>query len=236
MKMLLETQIYNRKSITDYTLSNFIFDKDYTHLRIINDYSTEFDSEYLKKYTDDVVQYEKKLSINTLMYRSFKTWYNEKWDMVYHFDNDIIHSPEWFKMLNILSTHGLPVTLYRSSFIAKFGQGVSRVIGSVPFGEVKSGLFGGCSILFNKEHIEKIVKNLPPTEEEFDKMTTHTAFDSLFQMWCDSQSRYIVPTYSYCLHYGVGGRGHKTLYDDIALNPEPYLDKIWKKIISNSLL
>jgi hypothetical protein len=72
MKILIEVQCFNRKPITEITLNQLSKYKDDCDLRIVNDYSDEYDNEWLKQFSDETISYEKKLTISKLKYRTFK--------------------------------------------------------------------------------------------------------------------------------------------------------------------
>ena len=74
MKILIEVQCFNRKPITEITLKQLADYKGDSDLRIVNDYSTEYDNEWLSQFSTDVVQYDKKLNISKLKYRTFKNF------------------------------------------------------------------------------------------------------------------------------------------------------------------
>lgn len=236
MKTLIEIHCYNRKNISELALSQIKKYKGNATLRIINDYSTEYNNKWLENYADEVVQYEKKLNINRLKYRSFKSFYDSDYDFFYMCDNDMYHDPCFMDMLFKLyyQSNKLPVTLYNSSFINSFGDRVSKIIDNTPNGHIKKGLFGGASTFLDKSHI-KIINNdlLPNNEDIWNKMTSSTAWDSQWQRKI-SNSKYIIPSMSYVEHFGINGQNHKSKDSDYALNPTPFLknisDDIWNKI------
>lgn len=231
MKVLIEVQCFNRKTITEKSLSQLKQYKKDADLHIINDYSTEYDNKWLEQFADKVIQYSEKATINRLKYRTFKRFLDSDYDFLYMTDNDAIHDPYFMNQLFKIyyQSNGLPVTLYRSSFIKKCN--VYKVIQNIPNGEIRQGLFGGISTFLSKEHVQKIVNNLPKTEDEWVIQTEKTAWDSKIQKWC-SNNFFAVPQMSYVEHFGVGGQNHKHPNSDVALNPTPYLknisENIWK--------
>jgi hypothetical protein len=232
MKILIEVQAYNRKPITEITLNQLSKHKDDCDLRIVNDYSSEYDNEWLKQFSDNVIIYEKKLNISKLKYRTFKSFLETDYTHLYMCDNDMYHDPNFVNVLKKYAKNNLPITLYRSSFIHSFGQGVHQYIKHYENVSLKSGLYGGASVFLNREHIEKIVELLPDTEEEFEQMCLNTAWDSQIQKMIDTKRFYLIPNKSYCEHYGWKGQNHTERNSDIALNPTKYLEdkseEIWK--------
>jgi hypothetical protein len=226
-------QTFNRKKITEICLNQIKTYKDDAHLRIINDYSTEYDNEWLKQFSDDVIQYEKKLTINRLKWRTFKAFLDTDYTHLYMCDSDIYHDPSFINILKKYQGNNLPITLYRSSFIHSFGDGVSKYLKHWDNISLKSGLFGGASVFLNRNHIEKIVSQLPD-EDIWASFTSKEAWDSKIQRMIDEKKLYLIPKESYCEHFGTGGQNHKTKNSDYALNPTQYLKdncpKIWKTI------
>lgn len=235
MKLLIEVQTFNRKAITEICLNQIKENKEDAYLRIVNDYSTEYDNEWLKKFGDEVIQYEKKLSINRLKWRTFHNFLKTDFTHLYMCDNDIYHDPSFISILKKYKGNNLPMTLYRSSFIHSFGEGVSKYVKHWDKVSLKSGLFGGASVFLNREHIEKIVSILPD-EDTWASLTNKDAWDSKIQRMIDEKRLYLIPKESYCEHFGTGGQNHKNRLSDYALSPTQYLkDKssdIWK-IIEN---
>ena len=84
-------------------------------------------------------------------------------------------------------------------------------------------------MFLDRKHIEKIVDNLPDTEEEWISMTKSVAWDSLIQSWT-SNKYFAIPDKSYVEHYGLGGQNHKTKNSDLALEPTPFLKETSKNI------
>ena len=223
MKILIEVQCFNRKPITEIVLKQLAEHKGDCDLKIVNDYSTEYDNEWLMQFSDDVISYEKKLNITKLKYRTFKSFLETDYTHLYMCDNDMYHDPNFVNVLKKYAKNNLPMTLYRSSFIHSFGNGVHQYIKHYESVSLKAGLYGGASVFLSREHIEKIVEKLPSTEEEFDTMCKTNAWDSQIQKMIDEKRFYLIPKESYCEHYGKDGENHKTMESDYALNPTNYL-------------
>jgi hypothetical protein len=213
MKILIEVQCFNRKPITAITLKQLADYKGDCDLKIINDHSTEYDNEWLSQFSDDVVQYDNKLNITKLKYRTFKNFLETDYTHLYMCDNDMYHDPNFVNVLKKYAKNNLPMTLYRSSFIHSFGEGVHKYIKHYENVSLKSGLYGGASVFLSREHIEKIVSKLPQTEEDIDE-----------------RRLYLIPAESYCEHYGWKGYNHHEKNSDIALNPTKFLENKSKEI------
>ena len=229
MKVLIEVQCYNRKTITEIVLNQIKRYKGIADLHIVNDHSTEYDSEWLKQFSDNIIEYDKKATINVLKYRSFKRFLESDYDYFYMCDNDAFHDPGFLdKLFSIYhQSSNLPVTLYRSSFIKKCG--VYRTVKKIPNGDIRHGLFGGISTFLDRKHIENIVENLPSTEQEWITLTKSTAWDSMIQDWA-SNKLFAVPHMSHVEHYGWKGQNHTEWVSDVALNPTPYLEQTYDSI------
>jgi hypothetical protein len=234
MKILIEVQCFNRKPITEIVLKQLAEYKDDCDLRIVNDHSTEYDNEWLSQFTDNVIQHEKKLNISKLKFRTFKSFLETDYTHLYMCDNDMFHDPNFISVLKKYAKNNLPMTLYRSSFIHSFGKGVHQYLKHYENVSLKAGLYGGASVFLNREHVEKIVANLPDTEEDFEQMCSKIAWDSQIQKMIDPNRLYLIPNKSYCEHYGWKGHNHHEKDSDIALNPTKYLqennDWIWNKL------
>lgn len=234
MKILIEMQCYNRKHITEICLNQLITYKQDSNLRIVNDYSTEYDNEWLNNFSNNVIQYEKKLTINKLKYRTFKNFLDTDYTHLYMTDNDMYHDPNFITFLKKYNGNNIPITLYRSSFIHSFGNGVSRYMKIYGDVSLKAGLYGGASVFLNRNHIEKIVKNLPENEDLWSIQCEKEAWDSKIQKIIDPKRLYLIPNESLCEHFGWNGANHKKKLDDYALNPTEFLKNetplIWKKL------
>lgn len=235
MKILIEVQCFNRKNITEICLNqiNKYKSKD-CDLRIINDYSTEYDNDWLSQFSSDIIMYEKKLNISKLKYRTFKNFLNSDYDYLYMCDNDIFHDKDFIYFLKKYMGNNLPITLYKSSFIHSFGDNVSKYLKIYENISLKTGLFGGASVFLNRKHVEKIVENLPKDENEWSDSCVNVAWDSKIQKMIDNRKYYLIPNESMCEHYGKDGLNHKKLTDDYALNPTEYLESM-KDTILNSI-
>ena len=234
MRILIEVQCYNRKEITNIVLNQLNKYKNDCDLRVVNDYSSEYDNEWLSQFTSDVVKYEEKLNINKLKYRTFKNFLDSDYTHLYMCDNDMFHDPNFVKILKKYEGNKLPMTLYRSSFIHSFGKNVSQYLKRYDKISLKSGLYGGASVFLNRDHVEKIVSLLPSNEDEWDLMCNKEAWDSKIQRMIDPKKLYLIPNESYCEHFGWKGQNHVEKNSDIALNPTKYLEEnkewIWDKL------
>ncbi len=231
MKILIDVQVYNRKTITDICLAQLVKYKGDADLKIVNDYSTEYDNDWLKRFTDNVIMYEKKLTINKLKYRTFKSFLDTDYTHLYMCDNDIYHDPNFLNILKKYQGNNLPLTLYRSSFIHKFGDGVSKYLKHWESVSLKSGLFGWASVFLNRGHVEKIVSKLPENEDVWGVSCVKEAWDSKIQSMIDDKRLYLIPKESYCEHFGWKGQNHTEIKSDIALNPTEYLKNEYDRIM-----
>lgn len=237
-RVLIEVHCYNRKIITELALTQLQRYKHNAFIRVVNDYSDPdiYDNEWLDNFSDESIIYEKKLNINILKYRMFKNFYNSGYEYLYMCDSDILHDPMYMEQLFKLyhrSNH-LPVTLYNSTFINGFGQRVSRMIGRVEDGIIKQGLFGGCSVFLDRNHVKILMDNMLNIDEsEWDIKTKKTAWDSQFQRYLND-NKYIVSSMSYCEHFGINGQNHKKRGSDQAIDPTQYLkdisEMIWNRL------
>lgn len=232
MKILLECHVYNRKKITEICFEhiNKYRDHSISDLKIVNDHSTEYDNEWLKQFTPNVVSYPKKETINVLMYRAFKEFLDTDYTHFYNFDNDAVHDPSYFDMLIKLhqQSKGLPVTLYKSSYVASFPNACVSV-STIPNGIIRAGVYGGISVFLSRENIENIVKYMPPTEDPW-RVNINPGWDSLIQGYMGNNKLHATPEMSYVEHYGFNGQNHSLWTSDYAINPTPYLKSTYSDI------
>jgi hypothetical protein len=216
MNILIEVHCYNRRAITEIVLRQLYENRRGHDMLIVNDHSTEYDNQWLSQWATKTLSYPNKESINTLKHRAFKHFLDTDYTHLYMCDNDAFHTSDYIAQLDYLhrETHGLPVTLYRSSFIQEKYSHVSTVIEEHPDYEIRRGLCGGISVLLSRAHVERIVHRMSPREWNGD---TKPAWDSL--IWEYLETPYAVPHMSYVEHYGAHGVNHKTMDSDHALNP-----------------
>lgn len=235
MRLLIEVHTHNRKAITEIVLNQIKKYKGDADLRIVNDNSTEYDTDWLKQFSDDIVDHKENQGISKLKYNTFKYFNDSDYTHLYMCDNDIFHDPKFVDVLKKYHKNNLPMTLYRSSFIHSFGDRVSKYIKVSKDVSIKKGLYGGASVFLNKEHVSKICMDLPQTSEQWEQMCSKIAWDSKIQNIIDPKRIYLITNKSYCEHFGVDGLNHKEKDSDFALNPTDYIkeksEEIWKKIM-----
>lgn len=234
MKLLIRVETWNRKNITEICLKQLKETKKDAFLEIVDDHSIEYDLDYLKQFGDNVFRYEKKLGISKLKYRLFKEFLKTDYTHLYMCDSDIYHDIDFIQFLNKYKSNNIPITLYKSSFIHSFGDGVHKYLKIYDNISLKAGLYGGCSVFLSKEQVSKIVENLPETEDIWESMCATEAWDSKIQKMIDLKRFYLIPNKSLCEHYGEGGKNHTQMNSDYALDPTEYLiekkEEILKKL------
>lgn len=231
MKLLIRVETFNRKNIMDVCLKQLHKFKKNSFIEIVDDYSTEYDEKYLEQYSDKSFRYEKKLDISKLKFRCLHDFLNSDYTHLYMTDSDIYHDSNYINFLEKYKSNNLPITLYKSSFIHSFGDGVHKYLKTWDEVSLKTGLYGGCSVFLNREQVQKIIDKLPNTEEEWEIICKVEAWDSKIQRMIDSKRLYLIPNNSMCEHYGQGGKNHKFFNSDYALDPTEYLKEQNKIII-----
>lgn len=216
LSILLAVPVFNRKKITQLSLEQLKrYKTGYCRLQAYNDHSTEYSNDFLKPYTDEVIQLPGKMGIHNLRMYQFKNFLETDFDLLYMTDNDIFHDPHYITVLKVLYETGnrkLPVCLFNSK--------VHMADKNILFrknGIILKRFTSGASMLYDRTMVEKIVSmNDNATADHHMLAWDYRVMVYLGLPWLTSET-------SYAEHFGGGGIHHNDYETDRALNPTQYL-------------
>ena len=129
--ILIALATYNRKNLTKICLENIskILDKN-SALIIYDDGSDEYNENFLKKFSSNVLRFRVKGGIERSRARCFRDflYIHKKFDLLYITDNDVIHDPNFLNRIRELNSISktldkkLPFGLFNSIFHNKAGN------------------------------------------------------------------------------------------------------------------
>lgn len=244
MKIQINLAVYNRKKITELVIENLDKYKKDSELIIYNDWSTEYDNNYLESitnskiiklqpYTKSVYKSEKNLNgmgiSNLRWYQMREFLKQDEFECIYFTDSDALHDPNYVDVLKYFygkykmkNESKMPVCLYDT----KWHSQANNIIRSN--GEVMMRITApGISQLYSKTMIQKIVSTLDKVGEQ------DYAWDYRAQEWLGLP--FLTTKTSYVEHFGADVDSLHTPkgeWDrDRAVNPSDYLKNIRDKVI-----
>jgi glycosyltransferase involved in cell wall biosynthesis len=220
MKLQIVVSTWNRREITELSLrqtSRFKADAD---LIVYDDYSTEYDLDWLRRIAGDVRQAPRKLGIAALRAYQFREFLRSDAELVYFTDNDVLHDPTFVfrlrRMYDLIPAVKLPVCLYNSSFHSAPENSLKETR-EVEIRKTAPGI----SQLYDRSMAERIVAGL------VEKPGLEGLYGWDYHLPMILQLPWIQTRTSYLEHFGAGGMhnsaGDEGLERDRALNPTPYL-------------
>ncbi len=224
-RILIAVPVFNRKKLTQLCLSQIQrYKTPNCFLQVYNDHSTEFDNEFLRNYADEVIKLPKKMGIHNLRLYQLRQFLHSDFDYIYLTDNDVIHDPDFIKMLVFLYEIGekkLPVCIYNTIHhmqpnIILFQNNFVILKRTAP----------GVSMFFDKKMVEKIINILDNIGGYQDDLS----WDYRVIAYLDRPV--ITSVTSYLEHFGVSGIHNIDFERDKALNPTKYLQDRREKIIN----
>jgi glycosyltransferase involved in cell wall biosynthesis len=228
-KLQIVVPVFNRKKITELALTSLReFKSSDTKLIIYNDYSKEYDNDFLKIFTDDVIQLSEKKGVQHLRWYQFREFLKSDSDLLYFTDNDTVHSPEFehimldiYKKYSLKNGEKMPICLYNTAHHCNKENQISRIRDLL----IRK-YTPGVSMLFDKESVNAIVTHLSTLDKDPDYAWDYRCLDFLKRPTITTET-------SYLEHFGAFGLHNKGEdYDrDRALNPTEYLVSIRENII-----
>ena len=244
-RILICVPVWNRKKITEIVLKQLYENKgENNELWVYNDYSTEYDNDWLSTMCDKVIRLEKSnkqvikneqnskgMGVQHLRWHQFREFVKQTdFDYIYMTDNDAYHDPDYINQLLTLhkkyktkNNSKLPVCLYNTVHHSqpqntRFDNDEVMLRITAP----------GISMFYSKEMVEKIVSILDKQKED-----PIYAWDYRAQEWLGLPL--ITSKTSYIEHYGASPQSMHTpegMWDrDRATNPTQYLIDTRDKII-----
>ena len=129
--ILIALATYNRKNLTKICLENIskLLDKN-SALIIYDDGSDEYNENFLRKFSSNVLRFRVKGGIERSRARCFRDflYIHKKFDLLYITDNDVIHDPNFLNKIRELNSISktldkkLPFGLFNSIFHNKAGN------------------------------------------------------------------------------------------------------------------
>ena len=129
--ILIALATYNRKNLTKICLENIskLLDKN-SALIIYDDGSDEYNENFLRKFSSNVLRFRVKGGIERSRARCFRDflYIHKKFDLLYITDNDVIHDPNFLNRIRELNSISktldkkLPFGLFNSIFHNKAGN------------------------------------------------------------------------------------------------------------------
>jgi peptidoglycan/xylan/chitin deacetylase (PgdA/CDA1 family) len=214
MKIRIDVPCYNRKKITEVCLRQLKDLKSNYDIWTFNDYSTDYDNNWLSRWADITYQFEGKSNIHHIRSHAYKLFLDSDYDFLYMTDNDAYHDPNFMtELLNCYNTTGLPATCFISGYLTQnFSWYKAKQVTDTV--SVMNNACGGISMFLHRSHVETIVKKLNGKlfEDMWDCYT-----------WNMLGNKYAITNKSYVEHFGADGMHHKDFERERAVNPTDYL-------------
>ena len=246
LKILICVPVYNRKKITELALKSIYKNKKDATVWVYNDWSTEYDNDFLEPYADKVFKLEKSkkivvqnennifgMGVQHLRWHQLRSFIEQdEFDAIYLTDSDAFHDPGYIDVLKTLYSQvsdkkgkKLPISLYNSVFHT---LSTLENNGGIMLRKTAPGI----SQMYDKEMCKIIVKEL----NSLDSDPEGGVYDWWDYRCIEYLKRPIITTKnSYIEHYGaVEGSLHTNRGDwdkDRAVNPTEGLKKDRDKII-----
>lgn len=243
MKILICVPVYNRKKMTSLILENIYKYKQDADLWVYNDWSDQYDNDFLEGFADKVfklppsiktvVKNEKNINgmgVQHLRWNQFREVADSSYDAVYMTDNDALHDPMFIEYLKLFSDKykskngmNIPICLYNTRWHNQKGNTIK---------ETKDALIRktapGVSQLFSKQHCQKIVQCLDKEKKDPDYAWDYKVSQYLKMPFITSKNSFVE-------HFGADDESmHSQAGDwdrDRAVNPSVYLSNIRQSVI-----
>lgn len=239
MRILICVPVWNRKKITELVLNNLMKYKKDATLWVYNDWSTEYDNDFLEPLCDKVIKLppsekivvrnEKNvhgMGVQNLRWHQFRDFLRQdSWNYLYFTDNDALHDPDFIDTLKALvmkSGNLLPACLYSTRW---HSNNLEKRFGDI---EVRRHA-PGISHLYSKEMVRRIVTVLDQQKNDPNYSWDFYVSDYL-------GLPFLTSTVSYIEHFGASRESMHSpegAWDrDRATNPTPYLKDLRERVIA----
>jgi tetratricopeptide (TPR) repeat protein len=217
-KILIVVSAFNRKRITALSLRQTKQHKTpQSHLCVYNDHSTDYGSEFLSVYADEVIQLPDKMGIDKLRWFQFRRFLETDFDYLYLTDNDVIHDPDYLAVLDRLYEKGrrqMAVSLFHNIFMLQ-----PRLLLYYLKGIFVKTSAPGASMFFDRRMVETILSVSDSIGDTLDYLPwDNKAVACLRLPW-------ITPEFSYLEHFGAGGLNSDNYERERSVNPTEYLQE-----------
>lgn len=245
MRILICVPVYNRKDITELVLENLNKYKKDAKLWVYNDWSTEYDNDFLEPLCDKVIKLPesnkivikneknvKGMGVQNLRWFQFREFLlQDEFDMIYFTDSDALHDPNFIDVLKetyskykMKNGEKMPVSLYDTIWHSQ-PQNLLKDGNDVWMRKTAAGI----SHFYSKEMVNKIVDKLnrqiiDPTYGWDYKAPEYLSLP------------FLTTKQSYVEHFGAVKESMHTpegQWDrDRAINPTPYLIELRDSVIA----
>lgn len=231
--------------LTKLVLENLFKYKQDATLWVYNDWSSEYDNDYLEEFADKVIKLpssdklviknennKKGMGVQHLRWHQFREFVRQdEFDYIYFTDNDALHDPDYISVLKNISAkyklkdeRRLPVCLYNTIWHSQ-PQNLLKETEDVYMRKTAPGV----SQLYSKEMARKIVDTLDKQQLDPDYAWDYRCTEYL-------ALPLLTTKISYVEHFGADTEAlhaKKGEWDrDRAINPTPYLKNIRESVIS----
>jgi len=243
MKLLICMPVFNRKKITELSLKNLQKYKRDSTLWVFNDWSTEYDNDFIEPYCDKVFKLDvsklpvvgneanlKGMGVQHLRWYQLRLFLKTDYDALYFTDNDAIHDPDFLDVINDMPKEN-PISLYNSCLYGRDYTGPTKHLDKKLSLEEVTGFYatryaGGISHFYTREMVEVVVRILDSRPKDPDYSWDYEMLDMLNKKICITKTSYVE-------HFGAGGlhSGHEDFTHDRAIAPTGYLQNIRQPIV-----
>jgi hypothetical protein len=245
MKILICVSVFNRKTITELVLENINKYKKDAVLWVYNDWSTEYDNDFLEPLCDKVFKLpasnkivvknetnKNGMGITHMRWYQFREFLKQdEYDYIYFTDSDALHDPEFIDRLKTIhckykmkNGEKMPVSLYDTLWHSQ-AQNLLRDASDVFMRKTSAGI----SQLYSKDHVKSLVSFL-------DKEVKDPIYAWDYYFTNTVKIPFLTSKTSYVEHFGAVKESMHTpegQWDrDRAINPSPYLKDIRDSVIA----
>lgn len=221
MKIWITVPTWNRKETAEVIIPNIAEYKKEHFLHISDDHSTAYNPhELFKDYADKIDIVPRKMGVQKLRCWEFREFLKTDYDLIYMTDSDALHDPNYIdRLLELYNYTKSPVCLYNTKWHKS-----STISHEKDLDFYWRRTMPGVSQLYDREMVEKIVDIL---NKKGDPVY---AWD--YRVVEFLKTKVVTSKTSYVQHFGGPNSIHnKTLHQDVALEPTPYLESMWKPIV-----
>lgn len=244
MKILICLPVYNRKKITELVIENINKYKQDATFWIFNDWSEQYDNDFLEPHCDKVFKLPKSdklvvkneknvngMGVQHLRWYQFRQFLTTDYDLIYFTDSDALHDPNFINVLKTVyqkyklkdgdNEIKLPISLYSTKWHSD-----STIRENDEIYIRKTG--AGISQMYSKSMVQKIVSVLDRQPTDPDYAWDYRCLEYLGLPIITTKTSYVE-------HFGADVDSMHTPkgeWDrDRALNPTSYLQNIRQSVI-----
>ncbi len=245
MKLLISIPVFNRQKVTELVLENIMKYKKEATLWVYNDWSTEYDNDFLEPLCDKVIKLEpsdkiviknekntKGMGVQHLRWHQLREFdKQDEFDAIYFTDSDALHDPDFIDVL--INTYNkyrtkdgrrYPLSLYDTIWHSQKQNNLREGV-DVWMRRTAPGI----SQFYDKEMVKTIVEKLNNEKNDPDYGWDYRILDFL-------KNPILTTKTSYIEHFGASNESMHTKEGDWdrdrAVNPTDYLKNIRNDVIN----